>query len=1074
MYKKINVTYDFDDGPPFVTWKIDSEATTTAVQAGYIPNAINSKKLDGQNSSYYLDNSWWALSTSTWLFNNSNTLDFNETKLNSSYVPYSGAIKNVDLGIYNLTTTGMGQFSYVDKLEITSPGTPPANTLRLSVKDYKGFSVYEFIDDTGMSRRLVRDNVFIGKNTGVSNISAMSAVYDCGSSGNVPSLCLAKSDSISTMPAIGITIEQINTDSFGRVMMVGLLEKINTDSFTEGNTIYVSDTVAGGLTDVAPITPNLTQEMGTVLVKSIGSGSIQIVSRALTGDEYGTAQNTFVIGNGTASNKVLSFNAVTDGTITWNGTSFVFNGDGLFTNLFSDSWTNVTITEAQISDLSHTVDTNTNCSSDGSCPLIVYASNVTNWDTDTSDDVNTTTQFAGDVTGTFDATVVADDTHNHSILNITGLDTNACSGTDKVKNVTFDNGNLVIVCDTDNSASVGTDEIGDTEMNYTEVTLNDFTNDANFITNVTMNKTVYETDISGIVDCNDETETLLYNSSDNLFYCGTDNSASVGADEIGDTEMNYTEVTLTDFTNDAGYFDDIANFTGTLTGGKICTYDSTNTIINCTTDPSGVGADAIGDTEMNYTEVTLADFTDDVGFVKNRTDINATTVYSDDWTNISITISQITDENWAEDSQVVNTTTTFGGEVSGTYDAIALVDYALLVDWANLSNVPSGLSGTVNTTTNLAGDVTGTYDATVVADDSHDHDWANITNAPTFVSNRTDANLTAIYSDDWSNITALASQISDLVTSIGNWSLDKASYAPNSQVVNKTTTFGGEVSGTYDALSLVDYSILSDWANISNTPTFVANRTDANLTAVYSDDWTNISITESQVSDADWWDADADIDNDEIAEGKINFTTTCAQGSYFYVSSWDLVCATLDDSHTHDAANITNAPWIENRTDANLTAVYSDDWTNISITESQISDLTAVKNRTDANLTAVYSDDWSNITALASQISDLVTSIGNWSLDKASYAPNSQVVNKTTNFVGDVTGTYDATVVGDASHLHNAENISAGSFGTGNFVYDGVVQLENITFEKDSTNHKIYDNTTCVVITGDTSTLTIC
>jgi hypothetical protein len=45
------------------------------------------------------------------------------------------------------------------------------------------------------------------------------------------------------------------------------------------------------------------------------------------------------------------------------------------------------------------------------------------------------------------------DLHNHSIFNITGSDTNACSGTDKVKNVSFVNGNLSILCGADESSS---------------------------------------------------------------------------------------------------------------------------------------------------------------------------------------------------------------------------------------------------------------------------------------------------------------------------------------------------------------------------------------------------------------------------------------------------------------------------------------------------------------------------------------------------------------------------------------------------------------------------------------------
>ena len=43
--------------------------------------------------------------------------------------------------------------------------------------------------------------------------------------------------------------------------------------------------------------------------------------------------------------------------------------------------------------------------------------------------------------------------HTHSILNITGTDNNACSGTNKVSNVTFNNGDLQIVCATDQTGA---------------------------------------------------------------------------------------------------------------------------------------------------------------------------------------------------------------------------------------------------------------------------------------------------------------------------------------------------------------------------------------------------------------------------------------------------------------------------------------------------------------------------------------------------------------------------------------------------------------------------------------------
>jgi hypothetical protein len=145
------------------------------------------------------------------LYYNKSDIDKNLTNL---YVPYNNANSNVNLGNHNITTTGFGQFAWIDKIEqAAAPSTPPANTLRLYVEQRDGFSVYKFIDDTGMIRELVRDSVFIVRNNGA-NIPKMTAVYDCGSSGNYPIICPAKADNISTSQVIGITIEAINTNSF--------------------------------------------------------------------------------------------------------------------------------------------------------------------------------------------------------------------------------------------------------------------------------------------------------------------------------------------------------------------------------------------------------------------------------------------------------------------------------------------------------------------------------------------------------------------------------------------------------------------------------------------------------------------------------------------------------------------------------------------------------------------------------------------------------------------------------------------------------------------------------------------
>jgi hypothetical protein len=88
---------------------------------------------------------------------------------------------------------------------------------------------------------------------------------------------------------------------------------------------------------------------------------------------------------------------------------------------------------------------------------------------------------------------------------------------------------------------------------------------------------------------------------------------SLATGAVGDNEIDYTNVTLNDFTNDAGYFDALADFTGTLTDAYLCTYNLAGGQLVCNTapatfEPAGVTATDITDsTTAGRTLLTAAD-----------------------------------------------------------------------------------------------------------------------------------------------------------------------------------------------------------------------------------------------------------------------------------------------------------------------------------------------------------------------------------------------------------------------------------------------------------------------------------
>lgn len=173
---------------------------------------------------------------------------------------------------------------YLDITEAAVPGTPAANVMRIYAESIQGFPYLSFKDDGGMVRRFVRDSVILVYNDSGSTIAANKIVYASGSTSDVPTIALAKADAAATMPAIGVTIESIADDAFGRVMQIGLLENINTLAYDAGDVFYVSAATAGIPTTTPPSWPNLRQEIGTVLADSATVGSIQIVARATFND----------------------------------------------------------------------------------------------------------------------------------------------------------------------------------------------------------------------------------------------------------------------------------------------------------------------------------------------------------------------------------------------------------------------------------------------------------------------------------------------------------------------------------------------------------------------------------------------------------------------------------------------------------------------------------------------------------------------------------------------------------------------------------------------------------------------
>jgi len=185
----------------------------------------------------------------------------------------------------NLTT-------FLQLTQTSTPSTPAATKANIYLDVSQGFSRLHFLDETGTVNTILRDTIFIARNTTGSTITKGQAVYANGSdspTSNTLTIALAKADSSNTVPALGLAMETIANGAYGRVLSIGNLSNFDTSAFVVGSRVYLSATTAGALTTTKPTSPNsIWQRIGIVLKSDATTGIIEVRPLATHGEESGT------------------------------------------------------------------------------------------------------------------------------------------------------------------------------------------------------------------------------------------------------------------------------------------------------------------------------------------------------------------------------------------------------------------------------------------------------------------------------------------------------------------------------------------------------------------------------------------------------------------------------------------------------------------------------------------------------------------------------------------------------------------------------------------------------------------
>jgi hypothetical protein len=182
------------------------------------------------------------------------------------FVPYLGAVKNVDLGGYGIKGN---DFRY--------------NTEPVNLPTVQGSTYWDVDDNTiavvlnGYVMKVGEDVFYAVKNQTGSTITKGTAcgfAGTVGSSGRLLTKPYLANGSESSTFFMGVAAEEILDGEDGKVLWFGRIRGLNTNSFDEGDILYVSTSSAGGFQTTVPQAPYNIIQVAAVITKSTNQGTI--------------------------------------------------------------------------------------------------------------------------------------------------------------------------------------------------------------------------------------------------------------------------------------------------------------------------------------------------------------------------------------------------------------------------------------------------------------------------------------------------------------------------------------------------------------------------------------------------------------------------------------------------------------------------------------------------------------------------------------------------------------------------------------------------------------------------------
>jgi hypothetical protein len=193
-------------------------------------------------------------------------------------VPYTGASTDLNLGERYLSgVQGIG-FNTGDITHVESEGKLVFN-LKNRALAYDAINGYHL--NIGQDQLIIVYNGTAGtlsKGKVVYQTGSINYEYTAGKFGDYPTVAYARANADTTYQVIGLVAADIAPSALGLCVSVGVVDDLDTSSWSSGDVLFLSATIAGDVTNAVPAPPNIVVRVGRVLRSHATAGNILIDS----------------------------------------------------------------------------------------------------------------------------------------------------------------------------------------------------------------------------------------------------------------------------------------------------------------------------------------------------------------------------------------------------------------------------------------------------------------------------------------------------------------------------------------------------------------------------------------------------------------------------------------------------------------------------------------------------------------------------------------------------------------------------------------------------------------------------